>query len=202
MTDAASGQPLLSTPGPQRALHRVRSTLLVASMAAIRDLGKLDEYLSALPDAHHAAILEAIPGNWMPVATALAHYRACDTLGYPPGAVVDIGRRVGDRLRGTLLGTAVRLSREVGVTPWNVIPQLPRFWTRLFDGSAMVGWRVGPKEARVDVLDMPLCDTAYFRSALCGQAMGVLDLFCAKSYVAERKASGSPGSSSMRLQWA
>ena len=203
MTDAASAQPLMSTPEPRRPLRQVRSTLLVASLAALRDLGRMDDYQRALPPEHHAAILEAIPGNWMPVEIALAHYQACDSLGYSHTAMVDIGRRVGDRLRGTLLGTAVRLSKKVGVTPWSVLPLIPRFWTRLFDGSGMVGWRLGPKEARIDIFEMPLCDTAYFRNALCGQGMGVFDLFCAKSYVEEKKAPGTPaGSCSMRVQWA
>jgi hypothetical protein len=203
MTDSVAEPLLMSTPPPQRALRQVRSTLLVASLAALRDLARMDEYLRALPPELHASVLEAIPGTWMPVATAIAHYRACDTLGCSYTEGVDIGRRVFDRLQGTLLGTAVRLSKNVGVTPWTVIPLFPRFWTRLFDGSAMHGWRRGPKEARIDILDMPLCDTAYFRNALCGQGMGVLDLFCGKSYVGERKSSEtSPGRLSLRVQWA
>src|ERR1700722_20125420 len=194
MTDEVADAPLMSTPPPQRALRQVRSTLLVASLAALRDLGRMDDYLRALPPDLHAVVLEAIPGTWVPVATAVAHYRACDTLGCTHAEGVDIGRRVFDRLRETLLGTAVRLSKNVGVTPWTVIPLFPRFWTRLFDGGAMHGWRLGPKEARIDILDMPLCDTAYFRNALCGQGMGVLDLFCSKSYVGERKTpETSPG---------
>jgi hypothetical protein len=204
MTDAVPAQTLLSTPAPRRALRQVRSTLLVASLGALRDLGRMDDYLRALPPALHAPVLEAIPGTWMPVDTAVAHYRACDSLGCSHPEVVAIGRRVFDRLQGTLLGTAVRLSRQVGVTPWTVMPQFPRFWMRLFDGSAMHGWRLGPKEARIDILDMPLCDTAYFRSALCGQGMGVLDMFCSKAYVGERKTPGgtSPGRVSLRVQWA
>jgi hypothetical protein len=203
MTGTVPEQPMMSTPAPQRALRQVRSTLLVASLGAIRDVGKMDDYVRALPAELHTPVLEAIPGTWMPVATAVAHYRACDMLGCSHAEVVGIGRRVFDRLQGTLLGTAVRLSRQVGVTPWTVMPQFPRFWTRLFDGSAMHGWRVGPKEARIDILDMPLCDSFYFRNALCGQGMGVLDLFCSKAYVGERRIPGaSPGRVSLRVQWA
>jgi hypothetical protein len=203
MTDAVAEPPMMSTPAPRRALRQVRSTLLVASLGAIRDIGKTDDYLRALPPELHAAVLEAIPGTWMPVATALAHYRACDALGCSHAEVVAVGRRVFDRLRGTLLGTAVRLSRQVGVTPWTVMPQFPRFWMRLFDGSAMQGWRLGPKEARIDIFDMPLCDSLYFRNALCGQGMGVLDLFCSKAYVGEQRTrDAAPGRVSLRVQWA
>jgi hypothetical protein len=88
------------------------------------------------------------------------------------------------------------------VAPWTVIPTMPRFWGRIFDGSALVGWKLGPKEVRIDAVRTPLVDVRYFRNALRGQCMGLMDLFCTRSYVNARAVSLEPGTFSVRLQWA
>ncbi len=194
------GEPFLSMEGPPAPLTRVRSTLLVASLQRVRDAGLESRYLAALPAAHHAAMLEAVAGVWMPVHVALAHYRACDTLGLSVDDTMEAGRAVGEKVRGILLGTAARVTRDPSVTPWSVLPAFPRFWGRLFDGSAVLGWKLGPQEARLDVVAMPLCDTLYFRTALRGQALAVVELFCTRATAVERP-SRAPGTLSVRFQW-
>jgi len=193
---------MFGTPPPHVPLRRVRSTVLVASYKMVHAMGRDDDYRAALPPEHHAAIFEAVAGTWVDVPVAMAHYHACDELGLTGEEQVDVGRTVGRQLRGTLAGTIVHMSKEMGVEPWTVIPTMPRVWNRAFDGSALKGWKLGPKEARFDVVGLPLVDVRYFRNALRGQCMGMMDLFCTRSYVHARGATFEPGTYSVRLQWA
>jgi len=195
-------EPIFSTPKPHLPLRRVRSTLLVASYKMIHAMGRDDDYRRALPREHHAAIVNAVAGTWVDVDVALAHYVACEGLGLSSEEQVEVGRNVGLKLRGTLAGTIVHMSKEVGVDPWTVIPTMPRLWSRVFEGSAILGWRLGPKEARIDAVGMPIVDVRYFRNALRGQCMGMMDLFCTRSYANARSAQFEPGTYSLRLQWA
>lgn len=196
------GEPVFSTPAPHVALQRVRSTLLVASYKMVRAMGRDDDYRLALAPEYHATILSAVAGTWVAVDVVLAHYRACEALGLSADAQVEVGRTVGRQVRGTLAGTLVHMSKQVGVAPWTVLPTLPRFWSRVFDGGAILDWRLGPKEVRIDAVKMPLFDFDYFRNACRGQVMGLMDLFCTRSYVTARGTSFQPGTYSVRVQWA
>jgi hypothetical protein len=196
-------EPELLTPLPEPVLplSRVRSTLVVASVSTIRRLGHFDLYSRALPDAHRAVLSEAVAGTWLTVESALAHYEACDALGLSEQQQVTIGRSVGEQIRGTLTGAMVSVSKHGGVTPWSLVAVMPRVWGRVFEGSALGIWKLGPKEIRLDALEMPLFGSRYFRNAFRGQAMVALDLFCTKSYVVDLHAAKS-GAYSFRGQWA
>ncbi len=181
----------------------VRSTLLVSSYGAVRDAGFHKQYLAALPQRHHAAILEAVAGVWVPVEVAVAHYEACGMLGFSHDQEIAMGRQVGERMRGTLLGTLVRMAKEMGASPLTVIPQFQRFWTRAFDGGGLHASKVGPKEVHLGCQQVALAEVSYWRSALAGLTMGVLDMFCQKSYMQERVVKKrAPGSVLYRVQWA
>lgn len=203
MAVATEGVEFLPLSNPCRWLTRVRSTLLVAGISTLRREGHYDAYVRALPAAYHTAVLGAVAGVWVPLEVAEEHYRACDSLGLSDEASVRIGRLVGEQLRGTISGAVIRLTKEAGVTPWMVMERFPTFWNRLFDGSGLAGRKLGPKEARLDLVRMPLCASRYFRHAIRGQAMFVLDLFCAKSYMAElSNRRNEAGTYSFRVQWA
>ena len=198
----AAAELVFQTPPPHAPLRRVRSTLLVASYKMVHRMGRDGDYRRALPPEHHAAIFEAVAGTWVSVRVAIAHYQACESLGLTNDAQIEIGRTVGMQIRGTLAGTLVNMSKEVGVSPWSVIPTMPRVWSRVFDGSTITGWKTGPKEARLEAVGSPLLDVRYFRNALRGQCMGMLDLFCSRSYAHARQGSFEPGTYSIQLQWA
>ena len=202
MASEAEPQAVHQTPHPHVPLRRVRSTLLVASYRVVQNLGRERDYLAALPAEHHAPITGAVAGTWVPVDVAIAHYDACEKLGLSVESQVEVGKGVGSQIRGTFFGTVMNLSKEVGVTPWSVIPSIPRLWPRLFDGSAIAISTQGPKEIRMDVTGLPLVDIPYFRNALRGQAMGMLDLFCRKTFASVYNGRFAPGSTSLRIQWA
>ena len=136
------------------------------------------------------------------MAAAIAHYEACDSLGLPNETIVTLGRVTAEHMKGTLLGTVVRMAKGAGMTPWTVMPQFPRFWSRAYEGGAMAGYKLGPKEARLELQKTAVCESRYFRLALCGLAMSVLDMFCAKSYVQELPGKRPAGGALLRVQWA
>jgi hypothetical protein len=198
----AKGDVFMPFPARFEPVKLVRSTLLMSSFATLKDAGYAETYLRALPKEHHATVVNAVAGMWVPLDVAMAHYAACDSLGLSPERQAALGRGVGERVQGTLLGTVTRMAREVGVTPWNVIPQFQRFWDRAFDGGGLRGTRLGPKEARIETHKTPFCDYAYFRNSLRGLMLGVIDLFCTKAYASEVKGERAPGTVTFRVQWA
>jgi hypothetical protein len=148
-------------------------------------------------------ILEAIAGTWVPIEVAFAHYTACDLLSLSFEEQIEMGRRVGDRAQGTILGTVVRMARGVGVSPLTVLPQWQRLWNRAFDGGGLYAKKLGPKDVEMGVRGVLLADCPYFRVAVRGLMMGMLDLFCRKSFVRElRPERRTHGNGTFRIQWA
>lgn len=198
VTDAV----VLAYPEPIVPVTVVRSTVLLSSVAALREAGHYDLYLAALPREFHEPLLESVVGMWLPLAVATAHYRACDSLVLSADSQAKLGRAVFDRTKGTLLGTAVRLAQNAGVTPWTVFPYFQRFWLRGYDGGGIRVTRVGPKEALIEVVSVGLLDVPYYRSALRGLLTGVIALFCRQAYVHERPGGRRSGEATYRAQWA
>jgi hypothetical protein len=191
---------ILPFPARIQPVRAIRSTVLVGSFGVLREHGHVDAYVAALPPEARDLLVSTVAGVWIPIDLALVHYAACDSLGLSSDAVTMLGRAVFDRIRGTLLGTTVRMAREVGVTPWTVLPHLRRFWDRAYQGGGLRVTKLGPKEARGEVAQTAMADSVYFRNALRGLVLGVLEMFCRKAYVSvnvERR----PGTIDYRMQW-
>jgi len=156
----------------------VRSTVLLSSRAALQETGHFEAYERLLWDTDRTTLREMIAGVWVPLALAQGHYTACEALGFAPQKQHAMGLVTGRRANGTLLGTIARLAKSVGVTPWALLEQLPRFWSRGFDGGSIAVQKLGPKEARVVLTEQPLVRFAYFRNGLAGTAQEQLKPFC------------------------
>jgi hypothetical protein len=180
----------------------IRSTVLISSRAALEASGRFDAYEGHLLTSHREALRNAIAGTWLPLDLAVAHYAACDALALGTTEQVNMGRKTGDRVNGTLLGTIARLARSAGVTPWTVLEQLPRFWSRGFDGGELSLEKLGPKEARVNILEQPLMRFGYFRHGLAGTAERQLAPFCSRAYVRVERFDPRTFAMSYRYQWA
>ena len=193
---------VLALPPLVHPIRHVRSTVILSSVAAVRAAGLEARYLAALAREHHDVVLGAVAGSWVPIDIGTAHYTALDELALSNEMQLDIGRATGNGANLTLIGTGIRMAKSVGVTPWSVLPSFQRFWERGFDGGALGIYRLGPKEARIDVARASLCDIRYFRTALRGLCMSILNLFCAKTYMHERLGPRVPETASYRIQWA
>ncbi|MGO9000310.1 MAG: hypothetical protein ACLQVI_43850 [Polyangiaceae bacterium] len=177
-----------------------RSTWLVSSLQTLRERGHFESYRRQLT-AHHDEILSALAGSWLPIAIARSHYEACDRLGLDIEEQLTMGRKVGNRAQGTILSSAVRAARGVGVTPWTIIPQFDRLYRRGANGGAAAVFKLGPKEARVEFVGCELFDIDYFRNAFRGVLLNVGSLFCERQYIHDvpRRRRGE---AIFKLQWA
>ncbi|WP_394825260.1 hypothetical protein [Pendulispora albinea] len=164
---------------------KFRSTWIVASQNALRNCGYFDRYLSLLPEAHRQALTTTVVGGWLPIEVALAHYLACDRMGLDTDAIAQIGEILTRHLNNTFLSIAGRFAKQVGATPWVPLSYSRRIWDRMCIGGAIVVYKEGPKEARVEVLECALAAIPYFRAGLRDIGMGVGKLFCDVLYVKE-----------------
>jgi hypothetical protein len=191
---------ILPFPARTQPVRAIRSTVLIGSFGELREHGHFDTYVAALPPHARDLLVSTVAGVWIPIDLALVHYAACDSLGLSADTIAALGRGVFDRIRGTLLGTTVRMAKEVGVTPWTVLPHLQRFWDRAYQGGGLRVTKLGPKEASGEVTQAAMAESFYFRNALRGLVVGVLEMFCQKAYVSitvERRS----GTIDYRMQW-
>ncbi len=171
------------SPSALPPLTRVRSTLVVSSLRALEEQGLVDRYFRLLPATLAPDVRGAIAGTWLPVDLAVAHYRACDALGLTISEQIEMGRRVGDKIQGTLLGTLVTMAKQAGVGPWTFLERLDRLYERLAVGGGIAVTRVADKDALVDIYRVPTFEIPYFAIAYRGVIQGICDLFCTKAYV-------------------
>jgi hypothetical protein len=191
---------IFDPPKPYAPVTSARSTVLAASRASIAEAGHGPRYDAALDPAARAALSDMVAGSWIPLPIAAAHYRACDALGLSASAVATLGRSTNERVKGTLYGTFIRVFKETGGSPWNVLPHWQRFWHRGYDGGAVKITKLGPKDAQVDVFACSLCESHYFRNALRGLSAGFIEIFCERAYAQELRSTGE--TVSFRYQWA
>jgi hypothetical protein len=197
------GEPIVPLPMARKDVPPVtewRSTWVTSSLQTLRARGLFDRYVAALPEEYRDVLPLTVAGVWMPIATARAHYQACNALGFSQSEARDLGLAVGERAQGTILRTAVALVKGVGVDGWSLMNHVPRIWERGARGGAVGVYKVGPKEANVEVLGCELFDVPYFRAAYHGVVLGVLRLVTQQAY-AHEKAGSVSSDFVVRLQW-
>jgi hypothetical protein len=180
----------------------IRSTLLVSSLRSIRDRSFFDRYLELLPERYHDTVRSVIAGVWLPIDLGMAHYEACDALGFSAAEQITIGREVGAKIQGTLIGTMLRMATGAGMTPWVALAQYQKLRDRLLMGGGVVVTKLGPKEASVELVSMPLSRIPYFRCAFRGLNISGCELFCSKAYAEEIPSLVSPTTMGIRISWA
>lgn len=197
-----SVETLLPFPASIHPLRAARSTILVGSIAVIRESGRFDAYRALLPKEFHGALFEAIAGTWTPAEAAVAHYKTCDLLDFSPEEQVANGRRTFDRTGAVFFGTMMRMAKGAGVTPWTFLPHLQRFYERGYDGGGVAVFRAGPKESQIVLVESGICESRYYRAALRGLLGAMVEMFCSKAYLVELRPPRGPSSMSVRVQWA
>ena len=181
---------------------QVRSTLITTSQQALRTRGLYDRYLKLLSGVGREAAA-SVAGQWLPMAVALAHYRACDGLGFSAAEQIEMGTEVGARVHGTFLGMMVRSAKTAGVTPWSALGYTQKLYDRLFQGGGdMSVLKLGPKDARAEVVGVPLVRVPYFRNGFRGLYQAGVGLFCEKVYTYDTSpASSSDDTFAVRISW-
>jgi hypothetical protein len=188
--------PFPTTIAPVRAM---RSTQLLSSVETLRETGFFDAYIAKLPADMHDVMLRTVPGVWVPVETALRHFRTCDALDLSPETHFRLGRHTFTRVQGTVLGTLIALAKTAGMTPWTPLARFPRLWSRAYDGGGIRVLRLSQREAQIDIVQSCLLESDYYREGLRGFFSGAGSLFA--SHVSVREIGASHHAVSLGLQW-
>jgi len=205
MSGATNVEPIVPFSTEKRLVpmaSQFRSTWLTSSLRALRDRNLLDAYLRNLPTKYHDKVLGSVAGVWYPVEVAVAHYEACDALGLTSADQLEMGRTVTQFAHRTSYSLALRLATEVGVTPWACFAMQHRLWTQVWVGGAVGTFKLGPKEARVEIVGWPCSRIAYCRVAMRGLLVGQTELFCSKAFAREIPSLCTPTSLGYRVAWA
>jgi hypothetical protein len=201
MTWVTLEEVVLGEPAALSRTSQFRSTWILASLQTVREKGLGDAYLAHLPAPFREAITLGVASQWFPLEIAMAHYTACDGLGLSAETQVAFGREVSVKMQRTILGAAVRLAKTAGVTPWTVYRQLDRFWTRIAIGGAITVYKLGPKDARAELVECPVLAIPYFRNAVAGVLWGITDLFCQRAFIRELPSMRTSARAAYRSQW-
>jgi hypothetical protein len=190
-------------PSPMDArVTEFKSTLLVSSIQSLRERGLFDRYRALLPPADADSILSAVVGLWLPIEVGVVHYTAVNSLGLTYTQSSQAGAIVGEKIQSTLLGTVARLARTSGVTPWTVLAQFQRLFARIFQGGGTRVVKLGPKEARIDIVGLELASFACFRAGFQGMIKSGGELFCTRAYVSEVPRLSTNTTIGYRCAWA
>jgi hypothetical protein len=115
---------------------------------------------------------------------------------------LSIGREVHTYAQASVFNLVKKLATGAGVTPWTPFGQFRRLWERIWIGGGIGVFKLGPKEARVEIVSWPCSSSPYVRGAMRGVIGGMLELFCLKAYVTELPKYCTPTSLGYRCAWA
>lgn len=161
------------SPGEVRLATHVRGSVICSSQRSLRQRNLFDAYARHLDPGSRDALLAMLPSVWAPAQHAVAHYQACEALALREDVMESIGADSGAFLNASFVSVLVRFSREAGITPWSVLAQIERLRERLWQGSSMAVFKLGPKEARVEWHGQPCARFHYYRVAF-GAFMGAV----------------------------
>lgn len=186
-----------SAPASVAMASAVRGTVLLSSLRGLQTRGLYARYLEVLPKEHHDAVLSLTAASWQPIELAIAHYRACEALSLDRLTIEQIGRESGLFVNSTVLGAVARVSRSAGVTPWLPLENSHKLRSRTWVGSSIAVYKIGPKEACFEWIQLPVAQFAYMRIAFGGFAAAIGGLFSNMMIVKDMQ----PDSRSTRLRY-
>jgi hypothetical protein len=194
---------VLPFPASRRELvapaSRVRGSWIASSIRALRAHGRFDTYVALLPATHREALLEASSQQWLSIDALMAHYQACDSLDFAPFEIVKLGAEAVRHATGPLVATAAKLAGTLEPTPWTVLGQSQKLWDRVFVGGGISVTRLGPRDARVELVGFPGWRFRYCRIGMRGVLAGVTEMFRTKAHVTELETTAMSGA--LRIGW-
>ena len=167
----------------------------------LRERGLLDQYRRLVDPSLRDQLQAVVAATWVPVRLIVAHYMACDQLGFTVSELIELGRGLTSRLHQPVLRVAIGLAGAAGLTPWALVPQLSKIWERLHRGGAVRSTQLGPKEARVEIQGFQCASIPYCRIAWRGVLLGGAELLASRAYVNEIPAGCDSTTLAYRVSW-
>lgn len=168
-------------PAPVESLRdvtEVKGSMVVASIRGLREEGHYDRYLANLAPALRDVIPFITAGEWVPVGTVIAHYRACEALGLSVSENVRLGDKMATRINSNFVSTIAIIARASGVTPFTILGFAQRAFGSVFRGGAVRVVAVGEKEARLEMYRNPALSVPWHRNGWCGNVRTNLQPLC------------------------
>lgn len=194
--------PHAATPDRVPMASSVRGTVLLGSVRGLRTRGLYDRYLEMLEPKWHETIASLTAGTWLPIDLAMAHYAACDALKLDRDTIEAIGRESGLFVNGTVLSAVAKISATAGVTPWFPLSNAHKLQTRTWVGSSIAIYKLGPKEARFEWIQLPVARFAYMRAGFAAFAGAIGGLFTSKMVVRDMDLIPRSSVVTYRMSWA
>jgi hypothetical protein len=163
---------------------RVKSTLLVGSLRALRSRGHGDAYLRHIEPHFVEAITAVGVPQWLPIEVAEAHYSACDALALSVDEMLKIGAIVAPTAASGVK-VILRAAQTTGATPWAALERAPIYWGRMYDGSNLSVTKTGPKDATIVIRRNPLARYVYWRIGLRGIVVELARALSTTAYARE-----------------
>jgi hypothetical protein len=183
---------------PVPPVTHMRTTVVSTSLLSLRDQGLAEKHRALLSPEMRATLDSLELGSWIPIDVAVRHFEACDRLGLTQADIENVSRRTFARLRGTTLSTIVTLAKVIGVTPWLPISQTDRIFRRVHLGGGVGAWKIGPKEALIEIHGDPLLEIPYYAHANRVTYNFILELFSKVTIVRRLK---RPDCVGYRISW-
>jgi hypothetical protein len=182
-------------------LTHIKGTWLTSSLLALKERGHIGRYYAALARAHHETVRNVGIGEWYPTELLLAHYDAVEALKLDGAEIVALADHVSRRAQGGVVELTARLASQSGVTPWAVMSQFDRLWARVARGAGIGVFKLGPKDARVEVVQFPGFRYRYCQVAMGGLIRSMLALFCGAVYLTEVPSFATNTQMAVKLSW-
>ena len=180
----------------------VRGTVILGSVRGLRARGLYERYLEKLDPKYHDAITSLTAATWLPIDLGMAHYQACDAIGLDSATIDAIGRESGLFVNGTVLATVAKISASAGVTPWFPLSNAHKLQARTWVGSSIAIYKLGPKEARFEWIQLPVARFPYMRAGFAAFAAAIGGLFTKTMIVKDTDSRPRPSVVSYRMSWA
>jgi hypothetical protein len=191
-------------PLPVRLCTRVKSTVVVSSMQALREAGHGERYDARLPAAVRERLFSGGAPTWFPLDLAWTHYATCNGLGLSPDEIMALGARVAP-VHASGVSIILRAARANGmISPWTVLENAPRYWARMYEGGQLDVYRDGPKDARVVLQGQPLARLSYWRLGFQGVLQSLTQTLSSRAYARlelERDEADGPPVLTLSLSW-
>lgn len=194
-----SPKQILTMPATVEPVREVRSTLVAASMQALRTHGHFDRYFELLSPEWRERLLGTPAGVWLPLEWAEAHYAACDGLKLDEKQILGMGNAVAELTQKTAFALAARVVREAGADPITILNVCPRLWARIYNGGAVAALQTGPKDVRFETVAVSLARFSYWRTGYRGIMRALIQPLCRT--IMARELSHRGDAVTLKLSW-
>jgi hypothetical protein len=192
-----------TTRGPVIQASEIRGTLLVNSLAILRERGREADYFALLSTRHHEAIRAIVAQDWVHMGLAVVHFEVMAKVFPSPTDQVANGRLSAERTQHAWIRTVARTLHGMGsLDVPTALRRVPMAVERLIrGGGAVTVYRSGRKDARLEFDGYPILAVPYVRNAWQGVIESALSLFSPRLFVQQETRASRADCIAFSVSW-